>query len=224
MPPLRTIIAATALASLALGGALVAGCSAVGAIAGKIEREGSHDVEADYEGLGGKSFAVIIAADRAIQGDHPLLVELLTERITQRLAQPTNVPCAAGVVPPAQVVKYLAEHPGWTSRPLSEIAKELGGVQRLVYIDLYEFRLNDPGNAYLWEGVASANVSVIETDSPIPDDHAYQRSVTVKFPDKQGIGPNELQAAAVRTELARRLIDRASWLFYAHEEKNHPDY
>lgn len=207
-----------------LAGLACAGCTAAGFIAATIEKEGTHDVEAQYTRLEGRSYAVVVAADRSIQAEHPLIVEYLTERITNRLAEPGNVPRAGGYVPAIQVVKYLNEHPGWSAKSMDELAKELGGVERLIYVDLYEFRLNDPGNAYLWEGVASANVSVIETDSPIPDDHAFGRTITVKFPDQSGLGPNDLQAAGVRTELTRRMVDRVSWLFYTHEEKRTPLY
>jgi hypothetical protein len=220
----KQILAGFCTAGLLAMSAMLAGCSAVGAIAAKMEREGSRDVPAQYEGLGGKTFAVVVAADRAIQGDHPLLTELMIERMTQRLANNTNVPRAAGFVPPLQVQKYLVEHTNWTALSLTDLAKELGGVDRLVYVDLYEFRLNDPGNAYLWEGVAAGTVSVIETDSPVPDDFAFQKEIQVKFPDNAGMGPNELSSAAVRTELARRFIERACWLMYNHEEKNNLEY
>lgn len=218
------VIGRVCVAGLLALAMIPAGCSAVGAIAAKVEREGSHDVKAKYEGLGGKTFAVVVAADRAIQGDHPLLTELMIERMTQRLANNTNVPRAAGFVPPLQVQKYLVEHSNWTAMSLTDLAKELGGVDRLVYVDLYEFRLNDPGNAYLWEGIAAGNVSVVETDSPVPDDFAFQQEIQIKFPDAAGMGPNDLSAAAVRTELARRFIERACWLMYNHEEKNHLEY
>ncbi|MFZ4574318.1 MAG: hypothetical protein ACOYN0_07955 [Phycisphaerales bacterium] len=207
----------------ALAGSL-AGCAAVGFAAAVAEREGTHDVDAEYTRLDGKSYAVVVSADRSIQSDHPLVMEYLIDRVTDRLSQQTNVPRAGGYVRSIQVIKYLNEHPGWTGKPMSELAKDLGGVDRLIFIDLFEFRLNDPGNAYLWEGVASARISVIETDSPIPDDHAFTKTITVRFPDQQGMGPNEMQAVAVRTELSRRMVDRLSWLFYNHEEKRTPDY
>lgn len=217
---LRTTILTSATALMLA----IAGCTAVGAIAANLEREGSREVAASYKGLAGKSFAVVVAADRTIQGDHPLIIEHMIERITARLSEPSNVPAAGGYVPAVQVAKYLSEHPSWTAQSMKALAGELGGVERIVYIDLFEFRLNDPGNAYLWDGRASANVSVVETDSAMDDFFAFQQTVSVGFPDKQGLGPSDMQASGVRTELARRLIERASWLFYDHTEMNKLEY
>lgn len=216
----RSAILTSAIASVLLG----AGCTAVGAVAAKLEREGSREVAASYKGLAGKSFAVVVAADRTIQGENPLIIEHMIERITSRLSEPSNVPAAGGYVPAVQVAKYLSEHPSWTAKSMKELAQALGGVERIVYIDLFEFRLNDPGNAYLWEGRASANVSVIETDSVIDNFFAFQQTISVGFPDKQGLGPSDMQATGVRTELARRMIERASWLFYDHTEMNKLEY
>jgi len=42
----------------------------------------------------------------------------------------------------------------------------------------------------------------------------------VKFPDKDGFTPQDMAEELVTTALSNRLIDRVSWLFYTHEEKN----
>ena len=181
-------------------------------------------VEPDYLGLEGKSFAVVVTAERSIQADHPSLVDYLTAQMAGRLSDPACIPRAGGFIPAVQVLKYMYSNPGWTARPYSDVAKDLGGVERLVVVEVTEFRLNDSGNQYLWEGLAAATISVVETDSILADEVSYQKAVAVDFPDQSGFGPNEMNAATVRTELARRLLDRASWLFFSHQEPYYPDY
>lgn len=212
-------MAAAALAA-ALGLGATGGCQLVGGAIANYERTGSRTVEAQYLGLEGKSFAVIVTADRSIQADFPGLVEVVSQRVTERLCAPTNLPRAGGYVPADQVLAFQSRNPAWVSRPMGEMAKELGGVQRIVMIEIYEYRLNEPGNAYEWDGTAAANVSVIETDGPMEDDFAFQRSISVKFPDQKGTGPTEITQTLVNSALASRLVDRASWLFYRHEELN----
>lgn len=209
---------------LAAVAAAPAGCQIVGVAAENYKRESTRPVKAEYEGLAGKSFAVVVVADRSTQAEHPGLTDYLTGKITERLATPTNKPTPGGYVPAADVLKYLYDHPSWTVRSRSELATELGGVERLVVIEVQEYRLHDPGNAYVWDGLAAGTVSVYDPTSSTPDFPAFEKGITVKFPDKTGTGPDQLSSAVVNTELARRFVDRTSWLLYEHQEPYYPDY
>lgn len=198
------------------------GCAIAGvaAVAGKaISETGTRTVQAEYTGLAGKSFAVVVAADRTIQAEAPGLVEYLTIKITQRLADHAG---AAAFVPPADVLEYLFRNPGWPAMPLDQLAAELG-VERLVYLDVYEYRLHEPGNAYEWDGVAAGRVAVVETESPLGA-YAFDRLVRVRFPGKPGFDRESLSRQVVNTGLAQRFIDRAAWLFYTHEEPKKIEY
>lgn len=209
---------------IAAGAMCAGGCMTLGMLVGGMAASahdaGSTTFKPEYDGLQGKTFAVIIAADRAIQADFPDAVARLTITISDRLAQFAG---GSGFVPGQKVLEWQYNNPRWSTLPLGELAAELK-VERLVYIDLIDYRLNDPGNAYLWAGLATGNVGVIEADSAIPDDFAFQSQVSVKFPDEDGVGPAELPFAAVNTELCRRFTDRASWLFYTHDEPNRIEY
>lgn len=203
---------------------LMPGCQLIGGMMANARRNSTHIVEAEYEGLGGKSFAVLVSADRAIQGEHPGLVEHLTDRITERLAASTNKPKAAGVVPVSDVLRYQSRHPDWASKPFDKLAEELGGVQRLIFVEISEYRLNESGNAYEWDGAAIGSVRVVEVDSGSLDTFAFDKLVNVVYPGKKGITPDQISRSAMTSMLALRFIDRASWNFYAHEEPVEPEY
>jgi len=202
----------------------VAGCSAVGFMAESYRKDSTKEVKAAYTGLEGKSFAVVVTADRMIEADHPGITDRLAGKITERLANTQNLPKASGFVPTKEVLRYLYDNPAWPARPLSELSKGLGGVDRLIYIQITEYRLNDPGNAYEWDGVASGTVAVIECDGPAPDEFAFEQSIGVPFPGKRGLSPEQISAAQVTSALSLRFIDRASWLFYNHQEPYYPEY
>lgn len=210
-------------AGLAIGaaGLLMSGCNVVGAVADTYERSASHTVPADYRGLEGKSFAVLVNADRNIQSQFALLVEEISRRMTDRLSAPGNVPLPSGFVPATDTLSYAYRNPTWHLRSPERLAKDLGGVDRVVVIEITEFRLHEPGNRYVWDGRASARVSV---GDPTTDEFVYERIVDVKYPDGEGYGQEQLQEAQVSSALLVRLLDRASWLFYDHEEKMRPDY
>jgi hypothetical protein len=101
-------------------------------------------------------------------------------------------------------------------------AKELG-VDRLVYIDLYEYRLNPVGNSYLWDGVAGANIGIIEADGLAPDEFVYTTNIIERFPDQEGVGRESARREDIERGLLTLFVQRTSWLFYRHIEDKYPD-
>lgn len=201
----------------------MSGCwiaAVAGGMAESYKESSTRTVEAEYLGLEGHSYAVVVAADRAIQADFPSLTSVITDRINGRLFQHSG---ATGFIPTQTGLTYLLNRPQWTAMPLGELAEELG-VERLVFIEIWEYRLNDPGNSYLWEGVAQASVGVIDPTSALPDEFVFEKQVRVGFPDGPGFGPAEISRKVVSSALLSRLVDRASWLFYDHQEPYYPKY
>ena len=157
-----------------------------------------------------------MTAPAVLQANRPALTAKATMAISDILAAESG---ANGFVPGSSVIAYQYNRPNWVAKPMGEVGKELG-VQRVIVIDVTEYRLRDPGNQYTWDGVANFLVGVYECDSTLPDDVAFQKRIEVKFPDAGGYTPTDLPEAAVNTELTRRACERAAWLFFTHEEKN----
>ncbi len=217
-------------ASLACAGVVLAaagGCNIVGIFGGMAESyklDSTHEIEAKYTGLRGKTVAVVVAADPSIASKYPDLIAAISTRVTENLADVKNDTDVVGVAIPVDVLEYTYNHPGWAAKSMTDLGKELGGVQAIVMIEINDFHLNDPGNAYLWNGVAQGDVGVFDLTSSTPTEYAHRTSISVKFPDKAGQGPETFSAAIVNSQLARRFIDRASWLFYNHQEPYYPKY
>ena len=209
------LLASIACASLALGGCIA---GAVGAIGQQIERGKKLDVPAAYDGLEGKTCAVIVNADYATLVEHPAVVKNITANVSARIAQYVK---DATVLPPATVLTWQYKTPQWRAMPYGEVAKELG-VDRLVYIDVYEYRLNPTGNSYLWDGVAGANIGIIETDGLAPDEFVYSTNVVSKFPDKEGVGKESARREDIERGLLTLFTSRTSWIFYDHIEDKYP--
>lgn len=216
--------------ALTVAGALAAlsgGCNVIGIFGGMAEsykKDSTHEIEAKYTGLRGKTVAVVVAADPAIASKYPDLIAVVTARVTERLADVKNDSDVVGVANPIDVLEYTYNHPGWAAKSRVDLGKELGGVQAIVMIEIDDYHLNDPGNSYLWNGVAQGNVGVFDLTSATPSEYAHRTNISVKFPDKAGQGPETFSAAIVDSQLAKRFIDRVSWLFYAHQEPYYPKY
>ncbi|MEM8757578.1 MAG: hypothetical protein AAGF47_07330 [Planctomycetota bacterium] len=205
--------------ALAAAVSAAAGCEVIAFpffIANEIDKQGTHTEPAQYEGLVGKSFAVLISADRGIQADYPEIVPRLSRRIAEELVANVDV---AGYVPGPVILQYQYENPSWSAMAFGEVDDELG-VERLVVVDLQEFRLNDPGNRYLYDGVAAASINVVEADGSTPDDVTQELFVRVTFPDAGGFGPEDFSREEIVSVLASRFVNRATWPFYDAEIPN----
>jgi len=214
----RAILAGLAVGTgIGLGGCIVG--SVIGGMAESYQRTGTTKFQADYPDLAGHSYAVVVHADRAIQGNEPGLVGRLTSRINDRIARNLMGTPGTAFIPSDRLLSVLYNNPQWPALPPSELGKLLG-VERLVWIDVAEYRLNEPGNQYIWEGVAAGRVSVYDVTAPLADDPVFDRTVQVTFPDSSGLMRTEIAEAAVTSELSKRFINRAGWLFYEHEEPN----
>ncbi len=214
--------AARACAAGLLVGAGLSGCIVaplIGGMAESAHRAGSTSVPAQYRGLQGKSFAVVVVADRSVQADFPGIVPTLMERITVRLADPANGIGASHYVPAAQTLPFLNNDPAWMAWEPSRLMAELG-VERLIHVELIEYRVREPGNPYQWNGLGWGALTVYEADSSNPDFEVFRREIRVQFPDSEGQGVHGVSGPLVASALVKRFVDRATWLFHDHKEPN----
>ena len=205
------------LAIMPLGGCAIA--SLIGAMAQEHEYQKLLDMPPQYDGLENKRVAVLVDADLSTQYQHPLLVDKVTGGVTMRLAR--DVP-GAKLVPPNIVVQWQYNTPQWNAMPMGQVAETLQ-VDRIVYIEIFEFRLNPPGNSYLWEGVCQATVGVIERDGIAPDSFVETMTVRAEFPPLEGVTRQSVRGEEIEYGLLQEFIKKTSWLFHRHLEPKYPD-
>jgi hypothetical protein len=200
-----------------------AGCAFFG-IAGVMEQERRRNAKIKvpplYMGLEGKTFAVVVEAPQTLEMTYPEVVPQITATVAERLKEYSG---ATAYVPGDVSYAMVRNNPGLLMKSYKAVAEELDGVDRLVWINLDEFRLHEVGNRYLWKGVASGSVMVIDAESALDDDIVFESAIRVTYPDADGVTRDQQGEAQVGYELLRRFINRASWPFYEHEER-HPEY
>ena len=167
------------LAAFAIPGCIIP--AAIGGMAESYQRTGTSEIPAEYTGISGKSFAVVVSGSRLIQ------------RINDRLILNANPSYA---IPSGDLLTVLYNTPQWPAMTRGEVAEMLG-VERLVVVEVIEYTLHEPGNQYVWDGVGSVLVSVYETDSGMPDDPTYEKAIRVTFPDARGFMRTDLPESAV---------------------------
>lgn len=222
-PCVGPLTLARCLALLLIVGTLFqGGCNVVGffgALEAERRRTGTIKVDAQYTGLEGKTVAVVVDAPRDLQaGGRGLIQNVLTEVIARLEANGKT----KSIVPAAVVERTLYDEPDLMGRTYDEIARRFE-VERLVVVQLDEFRLSESGNEYVWAGHAAGVLLVVEADSYLEDDVRLEQVVSVKYPTKDNTTVDEMPAEAVALELLRRFANRVSWFFYRHDER-YPEF
>jgi len=202
---------------------VVAGGCAVGSLIGGMMQNAEYQKQIEvlpkYDDLEGRTVAIIVDADMATLYQFPDLVDKITGGVTMRIGR--DVPNVS-VLRPQDVLAWQWRTMQWNALTYGEIAEQLG-VDRVVYIEIYEYRLNPPGNQWLWDGVAAARVSVIERDGFDPDAFAETVDVIAKFPDIEGVDKTGATAYQIEMGLLADFIKRCAWVFHTHLEPKYPD-
>jgi hypothetical protein len=206
-----------ALFSSSLGGCAVA--SLIGGMAQNYEYQKEIEVLPEYEGLENRRVAILVDADLATQYQFPLLIDKVTGGVAMRIAR--DVP-GVKMLPPNVSIQWQQATPQWNAMPLGEVAEQLQ-VDRLVYLEIFEFRLNPPGNSWIWEGVCIANVGVIERDGIAPDTFVENMTVRAEYPKAEGVTRQAARGEAIEYGLLAEFIKETAWLFHRHKRPKYPD-
>ena len=194
--------------------AMLGGCGVIPWMASGVGGgEKTYSVEAQYRGLDNRSVAVMVSADEVTLFQQPNAPKTVARAITSLLAQ--HIP-GIELTNPAQIAKYQVNNPYWTTLPYSQLIEKMG-VDRLVLVDLVDYRTHEPGNAHVWRGVVTGNVLVIEADSPDPDNPAFFSTVRAEFPEDTTVGVVNADAQTIQLGMVSLFARRAGGLFYDHE-------
>jgi len=189
---------------------LMGGCEIVAFVA---PREHTYDVDAQYRGLDNQRVAVIVAADEYTLYRFPKATAYTTKMITKQIV--TDVP-GVTVADPRQILDYQSRNPHWISYRYSEIMEQLS-VDRLVIVDLTEYRTHEPGNSHVWRGVMSGNVAVVEADGADPDDFAVSFDVNVQYPEEGAVGLLDSDNQTMEVGMLQLFARDASRIFHDHQ-------
>jgi hypothetical protein len=189
------------------------GCSLVGFGAQVFDGETTRQVDARYTNLTGQRVAVLVAASDNTLFQHPQARQVITKTISRRLAE--NVKNIS-LMNPEQVIDYQVANPYWHTLPYSDVLEKLE-VDRIVLVDLVDYRTHEPGNDHVYRGLISANVGVLEADAVEPDNFAFRRQVRVQYPTDSKVGVVNADEQTIELATVKRFTDQAAGLFYNHE-------
>ncbi|MSR44049.1 MAG: hypothetical protein EXS15_01650 [Phycisphaerales bacterium] len=214
---IRICCLAALLALMPMSGCILFGIGS--AIGSNIEKNKQIEVLAKYRGLENKSVAVLAHTDMRTAYEYPTALPNLVGNTANFLAKNVS---GIRLLDPKYSVSWMHQTPGWPTMPLADLASELD-VDRVIVIDMFEYRLNPEGNSFMWDGVAAANIGIVERDGIDPDSYAEEFQVISKFPDMDGIGKAQAGPREIELGLQKTFVDEVTFLFYDHIEDKYPD-
>lgn len=169
------------------------------------------DVAPQYTRLGGKRIAVLVATDPYLHAREPDATLNITRAMSVALAQ--ELPDAT-LVAPTQLAKYMEQNPYWFTAEYDRLAQELN-VDRLVIVDVAEYRNHEPGNQYIWQGTITAHVGVYEAGTDA-NRLAFAAPVSAVYP-QSSVGYVEGSAESIEAGTLALFTRDAAGLFYKHQ-------
>jgi len=172
-------------------------------------------VDAQYLGLENRSVAIIVSTSDATSFNFPNARPIITGEITRRVA--ANVP-GVTVSDPQAVLAWQDANPYWRIRPASQLVRQLN-VDRLVLVEIGEYRTHEAGDRHVLRGVITATVNIIEAEAPDPDNFGASYTLDAMYPEPSEsrigrIGEGEEQVEFM-TQI--RFCEYAAGLFFDHE-------
>jgi hypothetical protein len=162
---------------------MCAGCAAIGIASRAIPQ-----IEpAKYKGLTDQKVGVMAWVDRGVRIDFPSLRLDITNGVQRKLIDSKSKSLGDATFPfrPDSIVRYQKDHPEIEATPITDVAPKLGGLTRLIFIEVEEFRTRSEASLDLYRGSVSATVKVVEI---YPDGTARiafeENSVRSVFPEK----------------------------------------
>lgn len=222
----RSMVRAAACMAAITAGLWLSGCGVgrlIGGMAESARLNSSSTYPAEYTELTDKTWAVLVTAPRSLQAEFSDMVGKLTTAVTNQIASQVEQTGYAGFQPSTAVQRFTYESPRWTSWEYREVSERLS-VDRLIIIEVTEMRLSEPGNQYTWDGLIQARLGVVESDSGAPNEFAFTRDFSLRFPDDRGYTSTDMPHEAVREQLYYRLAMRSSWVFQEYETPNRQEW
>lgn len=196
------------LVALVLG---LAGCQSLGY--GKKEK--LIDVSAQYTGLADKRVAVVVSTNDHTAFNYPKARAIITNEVSRRIM--TNVP-GAQVSDPKEVLVWQDENAYWATRPPSMLIRQLN-VDRLVLVEVGEYRTHEPGDKHVLRGVISATVNIVSADAVDPDnfDASFTKNVMFPTPGESKVGRVGDSQSMVEQVTQLRFSEEVAGLFFDHQ-------
>jgi len=191
------------------------GCRSLGYVGYLLAPEAPQKtVPAEFEGLAGRTVAVVIFSDERVQYEYPYarltLASAIRAELISRLKNTT-------VVDPGRVCRYQDEHINWEAMDKTALAKDLGA-DYVLQVALVEYTTREPGSVNLFRGRITAQAGVYQADLPERSARVWWcDNISVVNPKDNPVGLVGDGDRQIRGATERLFADALVKNFYAHK-------
>jgi hypothetical protein len=180
------------------------------------EQISGHPVDAQYKGLADKSVAIVIYADQATTNEFPAAREEMSAFLSTKLRESLST---TKLLDYHEVMNWQDETINWFGLTEKQIGKHFG-VDRVLYIEVLDYSVNQKGGAGDLQGHLRANCKVYETDTA-GNDPAWSSVIDVSFPEDHPVDPTQVPPDAVRARTLDKFSEQLVNCLYDHHEITH---
>ena len=195
------------LLALALLLATCGGCQ-LGAV---LLADPNPEVDAKFEELAESRVMVLTYAKLSALLKNPSLqmevMQGVTKNLRKQLGKKTEV------VEPTEVAAWLDENPDWQGIPLDQIGQQFDA-NFLVYVELEQFSIREPGSTILYRGRARSNVMVVETARGAKP--VFRSQVDMVYPRDKVVSATEISHDRFKQQILAVYNDRVARLFHSY--------
>jgi len=173
------------------------------------------DVKGQYTDLANRSVAIVVSMSDYVEFNHPDAKRAITEEMARRIQ--ANVP-GVTLTSPSEILQWQKDNAYWATRPPSMLIDQLK-VERLVLVEIGEYRTHEPGDKHVMRGVISASINVVEAEAEDPDNFgaSFTKNTMYPEPGESKVGRVGDSEALIEMRTQIRFCESAAGLFYDHQ-------
>ncbi len=196
-------------------GFMLGGCEALGYGAYVLVGDQGQKSKAIYEGLENQKVLILLNTPAGMEYSFPQSRESLHLACQKILKEKVD---GISFSDYDMVENFIMRELDWISMPISVLAKKFSA-QRVIYIDIYEFTLQDSNSIGIYQGQTKAEVKVYESDSQTPNTPVFNYYIDFKYPENHPVAASPDAKYRVLTGTLKQIAYQTCKRFFVHKEK-----
>ncbi|MBN2063305.1 MAG: hypothetical protein JW745_00770 [Sedimentisphaerales bacterium] len=159
------------------------GCNGMGYVSYVLFGSGQKEIKAKYAGLQDKKVMILLNTPSGMEYSYPQSRESIIIACMTILKEKVQ-----GITfsDHEMIENYIARELDWISVPTDVLARKFGA-ERVIYVDMFEFTLQDSDSVGIYQGQVNAEVKVYETDSENRTKPIFNSYIDLKYPENHPV-------------------------------------
>ena len=196
---------------------MASGCSTIKYLGYVFLGNEDQKTKAEYVGLENQKVLILLNTPDGMEYSYPQSRESLILACQQFLQGSVK---SISFCDYQMVEDFILRELDWISVPTNKLAKKFGA-QRVLYIDIYDFTLQDTDSVGIYQGQVNAEVKIYETDSEAktPNRSVFNYYIDLKYPENHPLAATPEAKYRVLSGTIKLTAYEICKHFFDHTEK-----